>query len=67
MTTNANKPPLTREAAMEIFRQLVHQYGIQWTAKVPRHAYDELARVNTVLTEADRREALGLPSGKERR
>lgn len=52
-------PKLTREEAMRKFKQLVAQYGLQWTARVPQAAHDELRECNTVLTTADRREALG--------
>lgn len=51
---------LTREKAMAEFQQLVARYGLQWTAKVPREAYDRLAVINQILNEGDRREALGL-------
>ncbi len=51
---------MSREQAMSKFKQLVGRHGIQWTAAVPRQAYDELAACNEVLTTADRREALGL-------
>lgn len=50
---------LTRDQAIEKFRALVRRYGLQWTAHVPRAAYDELNACNEVLTETDRREALG--------
>jgi hypothetical protein len=53
--------PLTREQAMERFRRLVARYGLQWRADVPREAHEEMAEINKVLTERDRREALGLP------
>lgn len=53
---------LTREQAISKFKQLVRRYGVQWTAAVPRWAYDELAACNQVLTTADRREALGMPT-----
>lgn len=45
---------------MASFKTLVGQYGLQWTATVPAIAWAQLARANTVLTTADRREALGL-------
>lgn len=51
---------LTREQAMKRFKTLVGQYGLQWTARVPREAYDQLNACNAVLTQQDRREALGL-------
>lgn len=50
---------LTRDQAIAKFKRLVKQYGLQWTAAVPRAAYDELATCNKILTTADRREALG--------
>jgi hypothetical protein len=53
---------MTREEAIQRFRALVARYGLQWTASVPREAHIEMAEINKVLTtEADRREALGLP------
>jgi hypothetical protein len=51
---------LTREQAKEQFRLLVAKYGLQWDSKVPAEAYEQMNRVNRVLTTADRREALGL-------
>lgn len=51
---------MTREVAMAKFKALVQRYGLQWTAQVPKSAYQELAACNTVLNEKDRREALGL-------
>jgi hypothetical protein len=51
---------MTREEAMQRFRRLVATYGLHWTAAVPREAHLELAEINKILTEADRREALGL-------
>lgn len=50
---------LTREEAMSLFRTLVARYGLYWTARVPQRAYDEMNRINGVLDEGDRREALG--------
>jgi hypothetical protein len=55
-----NEQQLTREQAIEKFKQLVRQYGLQWTASVPKEAYEQMSQVNKVLTERDRREALGL-------
>lgn len=52
-------PAMTREDAMKKFKELVGRYGLQWTAHVPREAYEELRICNTVLTTRDRREALG--------
>ena len=51
---------LTKDQAITKFKQLTQRYGVQWTAGVPRAAYDELAECNKVLTTSDRREALGL-------
>ena len=54
---------MTREEAEKTFRELVRRYGLQWNAQVPREAWDQLNEVNKVLiTEADRRRALGLKS-----
>ena len=57
---------MTREEAMQRYRQLVARYGLQWTPRtVPdQEAWDEMARVNAVLTTEDRREALGMPKLK---
>jgi hypothetical protein len=53
---------VTKDEAVARFRELTRRYGVQWRADVPREAWDELNKCNEVLTEADRREALGLPS-----
>ena len=50
---------MTREQAIASFRALVARYGLQWRNDVPREAYDQLDAVNEILTERDRREALG--------
>ena len=47
---------LSREEAITECRKLFRQYGLKWTAKVPREAYTLLNKVNEVLTEKDRRE-----------
>jgi hypothetical protein len=63
-----NKPtPFTKDEASRTFLALISRYGIRWTAKVPREAYDLLAKCNEVLTETDRRnlftsEVRSLPS-----
>lgn len=49
---------MEKEEAKAQFRRLVSLYGLQWTARVPAHAWDVLARINQVLTAADRREAV---------
>jgi hypothetical protein len=51
---------MTRNEAMTAFRDLVTRYGLQWTAAVPASAYEKMREINQVLTEQDRREALGL-------
>jgi hypothetical protein len=51
---------MTKDEAIERFKRLVARYGIHWTASVPREAHIEMAEINKVLNEADRREALGL-------
>lgn len=51
---------LTKDQAIAKFQALVNRFGLQWDANVPRSAYDEMAACNAVLTEADRRKALGL-------
>lgn len=55
-------PSMTTAEAEEQFRRLVARYGLQWTANVPREAFDQLAAVNRVLDEDGRRRALGLPT-----
>lgn len=57
---------MTREEAMAEFRRLVSLYGLQWTPRsgADAAAFERLEEVNKVLTEADRREALGLPNRK---
>jgi hypothetical protein len=57
------KPTMTHAEAMDVFRALVRRYGIRWTPAVVPDAgpWEQLAEVNRVLTEDDRREALGLP------
>ena len=51
---------MTREEAEKTFKDLVRRYGLQWTATVPREAWDKMAEVNKHLTEEDRRRLLGL-------
>lgn len=53
---------MTREEAKRAFAALVKQHGLQWTARqnIPQTSWDKLAECNKVLTENDRREALGL-------
>lgn len=55
MTT---RKPETKEQAQALFRQLVRKYGLEWTASVPREAWDLLNACNELLTEDDRRDAL---------
>ena len=50
--------PMEKEQAKAQFRRLVSLYGLQWTARVPAHAWDVLARINQVLTAADRRDVV---------
>jgi hypothetical protein len=49
---------MTREQRLQAFRDLVLKYGLRWTARVPAKAYALLAEID--LTEAEKREALGL-------
>jgi hypothetical protein len=51
---------------MQKFRQFVARHGLQWTAKMPAQAWDEMREVDAVLDEDDRREALGLERLKGR-
>jgi hypothetical protein len=53
---------MTKQQAADAFRRLVAHYGLQWTATVPRAAYDEMAEINKVLSAAEKRAALGLPN-----
>lgn len=50
----------SKEKAISTFRDLVGQYGLQWSATVPAAAYDLLRACNRFLDERDRRTALGL-------
>ena len=50
---------LNKQQAAENFRRLVNRYGLQWTAAVPQSAYTEMAKITVVLSERERREALG--------
>lgn len=61
-TGTSHAPLMAREDAMREFRKLVARYGLQWTPRsgADRAAFDQLNEINKVLTEADRREALGL-------
>jgi hypothetical protein len=54
--------PMSRDEAVARLRKIVAAYGLQWTAAVPNHAWDEMGCINTLLTEHDRCEALGLPT-----
>lgn len=49
---------MTHDEAVAIYRGLIRCYGLHWTAKVPDGAWRDLAKVNAILTEADRRKAL---------
>jgi hypothetical protein len=53
---------MSKETAERLFVALVAKYGLQWTAAVPREAYDSMAAVNAVLSTTDKRRALGLPA-----
>lgn len=67
MISTPKEHAMQREEAIAAFRRLTQLYGTQWTAQVPREAFDELRRINRVLSEADRRQALGLPAPVQRR
>jgi len=58
MLREAEIEPMEKDEAKAQFRRLVSLYGLQWTARVPRHAWDVLERINQVLTAADRREVI---------
>lgn len=49
---------MEKNEAKAQFGRLVSLYGLQWTARVPAHAWDVLARINQVLDAADRREVV---------
>lgn len=51
---------MTRDEAVATFQRLIARYGLYWTASVPRAAYELLAECNKLMTETDRRMALGL-------
>jgi hypothetical protein len=54
--------PYTREQAQAAYRALVAQYGLTWGMHTPEAAYIASDLIGTVLEEAGRREALGLPA-----
>lgn len=47
---NQPTPITTREEAAAAFLDLIRQYGLQWTAKVPREAHERLTQINRILT-----------------
>lgn len=49
---------MTTEKAKRRFAEMISLYGVQWGASVPREAYEELAALNKVLSEDDRRSAM---------
>lgn len=51
---------MSKQEAISLFKSLVARYGLHWGANVPAAAYAELDRCNEVLTESDRRAAVGL-------
>lgn len=53
---------MTKEQAKERFRALVAEYGLRWTKDVPAAAHIEMAEIGKILSEQERREALGLPT-----
>ncbi len=55
----AQQTVLSRTEAMTKFKELVQKHGLQWTAAVPKEAYEQLRECNKVLTTKDRLEALG--------
>lgn len=54
--------PYTREQAQAAYRTLVTQYGLTWNSLTPQQAYIDGDLIGTVLDEAGRREAIGLPA-----
>ena len=51
---------MTKQEAIATFRALVARHGLQWNARVPAEDYARLAECNKVMSETDRRAALGL-------
>jgi len=58
MREGQTEGPMEKNEAKAQFGRLVSLYGLQWTARVPAHAWDVLARINQVLDAADRREVV---------
>lgn len=54
------EPLPSKDEAALLFRQLIKQYGLQWTAAtVPEAAWEQMRCVTKVLNVNERREALG--------
>lgn len=49
---------MTKEQAQAKFLELVRRYGLNWTAAVPREAYEQMNAVSQVLSSDEKREAL---------
>ena len=55
-------PPLERQTAVLSFLNLVSHYGLHWRANVPAEACAVMNEINRVLSEKDKRHALGIPT-----
>lgn len=57
-------PPTTKEEAIELFKQLVAQHGVIWTAgmSIPKEHWLRMSEAQKFLNNEDRSKALGLPS-----
>jgi hypothetical protein len=53
---------MTKEEAVEAFRELIARYGLDWDFTVPESALEQLCKINGILSTSDRRVALGLPA-----
>lgn len=51
-------PPMSPELAALALRQLVHRYGLHWTACVPAEACALMSEIDRVLTEDSKRSHL---------
>lgn len=58
-------PSMSRDEAIRTFKRLVAQHGTSWTGRqpIPPEDWALIGETAKVLTDADRREALGLGKG----
>ena len=47
-----------KEKAKKTFLQLMQDYGVSWTDKVPESAWEELKRVESLLSEDEKKDLL---------